>query len=68
MATSEPSCLQLGTSNHAHFSGCGKLGKGIRLRALKLVSHVPDSLAVRRESGQTVYYVSCKLAKKSLAC
>ena len=33
-----------------------------------IVSQVPDSLAVRRESGQTVYYVSCKLAKKSLAC
>ena len=32
-----------------------------------VVSCVPDSLAVRRESGQTAYYVSCKLAK-ALAC
>ena len=23
---SEPSCLQLGTSAHVHFSGCGTLG------------------------------------------
>ena len=34
----------------------------------KVVSCMPDSVAVRRESGQTAYYVSCKLAKKSLAC
>ena len=26
--------------------------------SLKLVSRMPDSLAVRRESGQTVYYIS----------
>ena len=37
-------------------------------RLFLLVSRVPDTLAVRRESGQTAYYVSCKLAKKSLAC
>ena len=34
----------------------------------RVVSRVPDSLALRRESGQIAYYVSCKLAKKSLAC
>ena len=29
-----------------------------------VVSRVPDSLAVRRESGQTVYYVSCKAVQE----
>ena len=30
-----------------------------------LVSRMPDSLAVRRESGQTVYYVSCKACERN---
>ena len=34
------------------------------LLSYQVVSRMPDSLAVKRESGQTVYYVSCKAVQE----
>ncbi len=33
---------------------------------VEVVSRVPDSLAVRRESGQTAYYISCNACQEIL--